>query len=84
MIDIHSSAVSLLLITSVLISRLTVNLQGGNSEARLCDCQSYNQNSYYVIINYAYSVVTLSPAGLCSATFFSSLTGCVLMRYEKV
>lgn len=29
MIDIHSSAVSLLLITSVLISRLTVNLQVG-------------------------------------------------------
>lgn len=53
----HSS----LLITSVLISQLTVYLQGG-SKACLCDCQSYNQNSYYVM-NYTYSAVALSTVG---------------------
>lgn len=55
----HSS----LLMTYVLISQLTVYLQGG-SKACLCDCQSYNQNSYYVVMNYTYSTVALSTVGV--------------------
>lgn len=41
-----------LLITSGLIGKPEVRLQGG-SKTHLCDCQSYNQKDYYVVMNYA-------------------------------
>lgn len=64
----HSS-LALLLITSVLISRLTVPLQG-RKKACVCDFQSCNQNSYYAIMNYDDSMAVFSFVALTAKLSF--------------